>query len=172
MSTTHRFPVTADGLPDIRLSDLLARTTPEGDCLLWNGRAVKGKFPQWDVGGKRYITRRLVYQLVNGPLPSRLYVGTKCQNDLCVHPDCLIARTASKAQRGRSMRPDHKARITAALRARSSLDAQTVQAIRASTEPGPVVEERYGLKKGVASRIRSFERWKDISNPFAALLSR
>lgn len=159
-------------LPDIRLADLLARTVPEGDCLLWTCRAVKGKFPQWDLGGQRYITRRLVYQLVHGPIPSRLQVGTRCKNPLCVHPDCLVARTASKAQSGRTMHPDHKARIAAAQRARSSLNAEIILAIRSSTEPGPVVEARYGLKKGRASRIRSYESWKDIANPFAGLLPR
>lgn len=172
MSTAHAYPLTTDGLPDIRLADLLARTLPEGACLLWTCRAVKGKFPQWDLGGKRYITRRLVYQLVNGPLPSRLQVGTCCGTALCVHPEHLVARTASKAQRGRTMRPDHKARIAAAQRARSSLDAATVHAIRTSTEPGPVLEARYGLKKGRASRIRSYESWKDTANPFAGLLPR
>jgi hypothetical protein len=164
--------LTEDGLPDIRLSDLLARTVSEGDCLLWTGRAVKGKFPQWELGGKRYITRRLVYQVVHGPLPSRMQVGTRCKNPLCVHPDCLVARTASKAQRGRTMHPAHKARLTAALRARSPLTAEIIQAIRASVEPGPVLEARYGLKKGRASRIRSYESWKDIANPFAGLLPR
>lgn len=158
--------------PDIRLSDLLARTVPEGDCLLWTGRAVKGKFPQWDLGGKRYITRRLIYQLVYGPIPEHLQIGTRCKNPLCVHPDCLVARSASRAQRGRTIHPDHKARITAALRARSSITPEIVLAIRSSTEPGPVVEARYGLKKGRASRIRNFENWKDIANPFAGLLPR
>ncbi len=172
MSTARDYPRTDDGLPDIRLSDLLARTMPEGDCLLWTCRAIKGKFPQWHIAGQCYITRRLIYQLCNGPIPSRLFVGTRCKNLLCVHPDCLIARTPSKAQRGRITRPDHKARITAAQRARSDLDAATVQAIRASNEPGPVLEARYGLKKGRASRIRSYESWKDITNPFAGLLPR
>ena len=166
------YPTTPDGLPDIRLSDLLARTVAEGDCLLWTGRSVVGKFPQWDIGGQRHITRRLVYQLVHGPLPSRLYVGNKCKNPLCVHPDCLIARTPSHAQSGRTMRADHKARITAAQRARSSLTLEKVQAIRASSEPGPVIEARYGLKKGHASRIRSFENWKDAGSPFAGLGAR
>ncbi len=170
--STRKTPAAAPELPQIRLADLLARTVSEGDCLLWTGRAVKGKFPQWDVAGKRYITRRLVYQLVHGPIPSRLHVGTVCNNWLCVHPDCLVARTVSKVRRGKPKDPGHIARITAAQRARSSLTPQIVMAIRASSEPGPAVEARYGLKKGRASRIRSYENWKDIANPFAGLLPR
>lgn len=158
--------------PDIRLSDLLARTVEEGDCLLWTGHANAGRYPQWRLGGKLLPARRVVYEAVHGPLPSRLQVGTRCKNTLCVHPDCLVARSRASAMRGNVMRPDRKACITAARRTNSKLTIEMVRAIRASTEPGPVIEARYGLKPGYASRIRTHRCWADTASPFAGLGAR
>jgi len=158
---------------EITLAALLARTKPDDTCLLWMGHANAGKFPQWRLGGKLLVVRREIYKLVHGELPSRLQVGVTCETDLCVHPDCLVARTRSKAMRGIRITPDRKIRIAQARRASSKLlDMGKVRAIRASDESGPVIEVRYGLKKGYASRIRAGLCWVDHSSPFTGLGAR
>jgi hypothetical protein len=163
---------TPAALPDIRLSDLLARTVEEGSCLIWTGHATAGKFPQWRINGKVQPARRIVYEAVHGPLSSRMQVGTRCSTLLCVHPDCMVARTRTLAMRGVKKRPGHIANIKLARRGASNLNIDIVRAIRASGESNQEVEARLGLKPGYASRIRTGRCWQDDSNPFAALLPR
>lgn len=156
---------------EIRLSDLLARTVEEGDYLLWTGHSNGGKFPQWRIGGKLLAARRVIWSLTHEAEPNGVWIGCKCGTGLCVHPDHLVARNRSKAMRG-AMKPDHKVRVTIGRRANSRLDMDKVRTIRASDEPGPVIEARYGLKPGYASRIRTNRCWVDTASPFAGLGAR
>jgi hypothetical protein len=159
-------------LPDIRLQDFLARTKEEGDCLLWNGYACDGKFPQWRIDGKLHVVRRLIWELTRGPLEPGFQVGVKCRCDLCVHPDHLVARTKAKAMAHVPLAPDRRLRIAMARRAKSSLSMDVIREIRTSTESGNVIEQRLGLKTGYASRIRTGRVWADHSSPFAGLGAR
>ncbi len=156
-------------LPDIGLSDLLKRTEVDGDHLLWTAHATHGRFPQWRIGPKCFVVRRLVWQLTRGTIPKGLQIGVKCGEDLCVHPDCLVARTKSKIMTGTKKTAATKLRIAIARRAGSKLNLEIVNAIRASGERGDVVEAQYGLRQGYASRIRTGRVWADHSNPFAGL---
>jgi hypothetical protein len=159
---------------DIRLSDLLARTVEEGNCWLWTGHATRGTVPQWHVDGKVRSARRVVYEAKTGaPVPDTLLIFPKCGNALCVHPDCLVARHESwQPTKGRAIAADHRARIAAGKRAASNLTMDIVRTIRASDEPGPVLEARYGLCAGKASRIRANRCWVDTASPFAGLGAR
>lgn len=156
---------------EIRLSDLRARIEEVGECWVWQGYASQGKFPQWRLDGVLKPTRRIVWELVHGPLEPGMQVAADPQCcPCCVHPDHLQARTRSKALKGMHIAPDRKANIARSRRARSTLMTMEIaRAIRASDEPGPVVEARYGLKKGYASRIRLNVVWKDHASPFARL---
>lgn len=153
---------------EIRLSDLLARTVEEGDCLLWTGHSSSGKFPQWRVGGKLQPARRVVWSLAHECQPVG-QVGCNCGTLLCMHPDHLVDRTRSKIMRGRTLTPGALANITLKRRRGSTLDMDKVRAIRASDEPGGVIEARYGLKPGYASKIRHGLVWKDLASPFFGL---
>jgi hypothetical protein len=161
--------MSAAALPDISLQGFLARTTEEGDCLLWDGYAAEGKFPQWRIDGKLHAVRRLVWELTRGPLGRGIQVGVNCRCDLCVHPDHLVARTKAKAMAHVPLSPDRRLRIAMARRAKSSLSIDLVRQIRASTEPGNVLEQRHGLQTGYASRIRLGKVWADHASPFSGL---
>lgn len=156
-------------LPDIGLADLLKRTEEAGDCLEWTGYALKGRFPQWRIGGVFWVVRRLIWLLTRGPLKPGMQVNVKCRNELCVHPDHLVARTKAIAQRGIPIPEDRRVRIAMAKRKRSKLTIEQVREIRASDEQGKVLDERYGLTPGYASRIKLGQAWKDHANPFSGL---
>lgn len=153
---------------DIRLSDLLARTIEEGDCLIWAGYANKGKFPQWRIGGHLWLVRRLIWSLSHEAMP-RGQVGTHCGSPLCVHPNCLVDRSRAKAQRGILLTASHKANIATGRRAKSRLTMDVVREIRASDEPSVNVDRRLGLSIGYTSRIRLGLAWKDRASPFSGL---
>jgi len=154
---------------DIRLSDLLARTVEEGDCLVWTGYAQHRKYPQWRIKNINRPARRIVYEAVHGPLRPGLQVGINCECELCVHPDHLVARPKKLAMRKVKMTRSKRLNIANARRANSKLTIDIVREIRASAEPGNVIELRLGLQKGYASRIRLGKVWADHSSPFAGL---
>ena len=158
---------------ELTVATLLKHTVEEGDCLIWTGHSTLGKHPQVRSGGKVVPARREIYRLIHGELPSRIQVGVKCGSPLCVHPDCLIARTRAKASTGKKLSPKHKLRIALTKRAKSTLlTAEDVRAIRASDEPGTVLEASYGLSGGYVSHIRSGKVWKDTASPFFGLGAR
>lgn len=159
-------------VPDIGLSDLLARTVEEGECLIWQGFALHGQFPQWRLFNICWPVRRLLWVMTRGPVLPRHQIGVTCGNPLCVHPDHLQSRTRSRAQKGKVLSVDRRARIAMARRAKSQLTMEMVREIRASTEPCTVLDKQYGLAKGYASRIRCGDVWADTSNPFAGLGAR
>jgi len=157
---------------DITLAHLQARTTEEGDCMLWDGYTDRIGSPQWRVGGKCWPARRLLWELTRGPVPAKHQVSAHCGIAGCVHPDHLVCRTRSRIQRGARRSPATAIRIALTHRAKATarLTPAVVAAIRASDEPGRVLEQRYGLSAGRASRVRSGAVWRDYSNPFAGLL--
>ena len=156
---------------DIRLSDLLARTIEEGDCLLWAGAVQDGQYPMWRIGdGKQHVVRRLIWTLAHEARPNGLQVGCNCGTPLCVHPDHLAARTRSKAQRGLPKSPLARIRVTLAKQAASKvLDMETARAIRASTDSCCDLDRQYGLVRGKSWRIKNNLTWREISSPFARL---
>lgn len=158
-------------LPDIGLADLLARTEECGECLEWTGYALGGNSPQWRVDGKLWVVRRLLWLKTRGPLRRGMQVGVKCDCELCVHPDHLVARTKSAAMRGHPVSEQARIRMTAAARARSQtqLSLEDVRAIRAATGTSKEIDEAFGLRKGYSSRIRLNKAWKDHANPFSRL---
>lgn len=155
---------------DITLAEFLARTEEEGACLLWTGYSVDGKFPQWRRKGDLLVVRRVIYELVHGPVPERHQVGVRCKCDRCVHPDHLVARTRSRLQRGKPLPTVTKLRIARSKQAQSLvLDLAKVREIRSSEERGVVLDDRLGLTRGYSSRIRQGKAWVDSDNPFALL---
>lgn len=104
---------------------------------------------------------------------------TSCGNKLCVNPDHIILFT-HKGSRGSKLNkhirtPDQMARIALAARKyKAKLTWDQVNEIRASSESGPVLAERYRVCKATINYIRAYRNWKtgqaENANPFAALM--
>lgn len=81
--------------------DLLARTVPEDDCLLWTGGTSagndgKGNYGTLYINRKINYTHRLMYQLVHGDIPDNHLVKALCGKRLCINPEHLRAVTQSR----------------------------------------------------------------------------
>jgi len=148
---------------------LIEKTVEEGDCLIWTGCCANGKWPQWNIDYRPTPVRRTLWEQVHERSAKRLEVGTSCGTPKCVHPDHLVARSRSQRMKGIPLSPANVARVALGRRRKSKLNIDLVRQIRASDEPGNVVEERLGLKAGYASRIRSGRVWRDHASPFAGL---
>lgn len=159
---------------EVTVEAFLAHTTEEGDCLIWTGSAQNGRFPMWRIGdGQQHVVRRLIWTLAHEARPNGLQVGCSCGTDLCVHPDHLVARTKSKAQRGTPKSPVTKIRVALAKRAASKvLDMEVARTIRASTESCRDLDRQYGLVRGKSWSIKNNLIWRDTSSPFSGLGAR
>ena len=155
----------------IGLDDLLARVVPDGDCLVWQGYCDLGRFPQWRVSGRNQAARRVVWELVHGPIRKGHQVGVRrgCAANCC-HPDHLVARSKSRARRGMQMPAAHRSNITRTRQANSDLTWDDVRAIRASELPCPTLAAQYGISRNHVWRIRKHLTWRDTRSPFAQLL--
>jgi hypothetical protein len=160
------------------LESLQARTIEEGDCWLWQGYSQNGT-PQVmhyrkDKKGM-YSVRRLLRELQIGrAMPDGQY-GNTCKNPLCVSPDHTLWKNTKTHMRDMASRRTHgpveslkkrQARIDLGL---TKLDMEKAQAIRASSEPGRVLAEQYGVHESMIKRIRTGRVWRVLSSPFAGL---
>lgn len=161
-------------LPDVSLDRVLGRTRTCGECMEWAGYAIGGRIPQIRVEMKCYPVKRLVYQLVHGPVPSEKFIGNsrQCRNPLCVNPDHLVSRTRSQALKGSARTVGHKAKIANGRRQGSILTMEDARAIRLSDESNPVVAKRFGISANYVSSIRRGVTWKEYSSPFQGLGAR
>lgn len=161
----------------LTLERLMKHCVPRGACLEWVGHC-NGTQPQMKlggVGGQAYGLRRAIYLLTRGEGSIRkgFQVGIKasCTCATCVHPDHLMARSKSIAQRGIKVKTKTRLRIAATKRAQSStLDMEKVREIRARDEPCSDLDAIYGLTPGYAWKIKTNKRWVDHASPFAGLM--
>jgi hypothetical protein len=158
---------------------LIERTEEFADCLLWTGSTSNGNptYTPYGVGQVCTYVRRSIYQLATGNLKPGVPLDMTCNERLCINPAHMQPTTHAKigqkaAARGQWKTKTRAARIATAKRAghQSKLTTEIAREIRCSSEPGPVLAERYGVCRAVINGIKAGTRWKDYSNPFAGLM--
>lgn len=159
-------------IPDVSMDRILGRTRENGDCMDWAGYAIEGKVPQIRVDYKCWPVRRLVWQLVHGPVKSATWVGTSCGNPLCVNPDHLVARTRSKAFKGTAKTVVQRVSIASARRKNGKVTAEAVREIRSSGESNVALAARFGVSHSYISKIRLGKSWMEYVSPFQGLGAR
>lgn len=120
----------------------------ESGCWIWQfSRSPSGYGQVWHEG-KLAQAHRIYYEKEVGPIPTGLDLDHLCRVRACVNPEHLEPVTrAVNARRGNG------ARLT---------EAQ-VREIRSDTQTsGPVLAERYGVKKACIHSVRNGSTWKDV----------
>lgn len=162
-----------DALTPKRRAWLEERVIERDGCLAWTLAANNGTDPRTHVNGATVAVRRLIYNETHDKPMKRnecAMVQPECC-ELCVHPD-HIKKVARKAiQKGRKLNLDHAIAIAKARRAQGKLTLDQVLEIRASTEPYPVLAQRYGIHQSHVGYIKAQRAWKDYANPFAGLFA-
>lgn len=62
-----------------------------GECWLWHGArgGGKNKYGVLSIKGRNHQAMRIIYELLVGPIPSRLVMDHSCRNTMCVNPEHL-----------------------------------------------------------------------------------
>jgi hypothetical protein len=85
--------VNVDDLPDRVAARIEIRSTGYGtECWLWNSVRKDG-YTQVSYQGKKWLTHRLTYTLLVGPIADGLEIDHLCRTQHCVNPDHLEAVT-------------------------------------------------------------------------------
>lgn len=71
------------------LDSLLARTSREGECVVWTGSRSSRGYGRVSVAGRIKPAHVAVYEFVNGPVPVGLELDHTCRRPACVNPKHL-----------------------------------------------------------------------------------
>lgn len=160
------------------IESLMALTTEEGDCRLWDKYLGNG-VPMIFHDGKLIQVRKLMLMLQGIEVRTR-YTSPSCNNPLCVEPSHIVQRT-SKQQHSHmakmvSASPSNHSRIIKITKARREQVGKITQEqaieIRMSDESGPVLADRFGITRSMVNRIKRGQSWvQEFGNPFAGLFT-
>jgi HNH endonuclease len=153
------------------LAELLSRTKPDGECLIWQG-GTNGK--GYGVIHRRpvnYYVHRLVCEAVHGLKPGQIAMHT-CDRPSCINPDHLRAgsysdnsRDAVIKGRAKYIRPDlaklaREGRFkNARLRPADILQIRTMLA--AGVKQGEI-GAKFGVGSRAISKINVGQRWGHV----------
>lgn len=130
----------------------MARTAPEGDCLVFTGSRLKaggygqvsGVAPNWTP----LRAHRVVYEHHHGPLPEGMVVRHRCDNPPCVLIDHLEKGTRADNNRDALQRGRHGHGVNV-----GRIPPEVVAAIRAAPT-GEAAVKATGVSRTHVSRIR------------------
>jgi hypothetical protein len=79
--------------------------TPRVDCQIWV-RATRNGYGRISVGGRLYQAHRVVWELVNGPIPAGMTIDHLCRVRSCVNPEHMeLVSSAENTRRAAPFRP-------------------------------------------------------------------
>lgn len=148
---------------------------PRGNCWLWRGALIRGRYGQLKVNEKRMYAHRFAYELHFGLIPEvpgeyhGMCVCHSCDVPQCVNPAHLFLGTnaenmADRNRKGRQSRgPAHGAWERGEKNRQAKLTAAEVLAIRADTRLLAVVAEDFAIAQSTVSNIRNRKSWTHLA---------
>lgn len=74
-------------------AELLARTVPDGDCLVWTGAVQSRGYGSVGINGRTALAHRVSYELNVGPIPDGMQIdhvkARGCRHRHCINPEHL-----------------------------------------------------------------------------------
>ena len=139
-----------------------SKVDKQGDCWIWTATRNSGGYGRARMKGRRYLTHRLVYMWLVGPIPDELHVLHRCDNPPCCNPDHLFLGTDmdnvhDAITKGRHVRGEKAGR--------SVLCEADVIGIRSCASNGVnfvQIARRYGISHRTARSVVRRETWKHV----------
>lgn len=155
----------------ISWEQLRMRCTEIGDCMLWNQGTYSTGYPQARIDGRSRLVARYVYSEIMGKLIRKGYVVcTKCEQKLCISPECLISVTYSErlkrsyASGARSTSKEYGARVRRMVeqgRVKCSFEiAADIRANRMDVSTAQLARE-LGVHQKTAYNIKRGKTWRN-----------
>jgi hypothetical protein len=169
-STTPRRPNHAP----IDLDVIQAKCTDDAGCWIWNG-AIHAGMPVIRHDRKVVNVRRYIAEHIQGHQVTGRLATASCGNGKCCAPDHIDLITRLALQRRTTRQTQHQQlatrneKLAQAARARSPLNQEIVDAIRASDLPIRALAAQYNLAQASVHRVKTYQSWKDYRSPFAGL---
>jgi hypothetical protein len=147
-------------------AELLARTRPEGDCLVWTGAKTDNGYGRLKINAKYQRAHRVSYSLHNGPIAEGLIVLHTCDVRLCCNPAHLVLGThadnmADMKNKGRAARGANHGNVR--LTAEQVREARRLYRPRSLEHSGTALARRYGVSASTISYAMSERHWAHLS---------
>lgn len=123
-----------------------------GECWVWQGCRIDGKYGRISKDGVRLYTHRVAWELANGPIPEGMFVLHSCDNPPCCRPVHLHLGTQLDNMRERDERGrngGYKCRGERSVKAK--LTREQVLEIRARRDTERISYSRLGKEYGVGT---------------------
>ena len=72
-----------------RFCDKINFGETDAECWNWEGSKMKFGHGQFGIRGRLYLTHRIAYAVMNGPIPGGIQVHHTCDNPACCNPNHL-----------------------------------------------------------------------------------
>lgn len=152
-----------------------------GDCWEWQGATNGVGHPKvaWlTAEGKTHKSaRRVVWEVVRGPLTDKQLVTVSCDNQKCLNPAHLKLTTKSavakknNAKTGTSLK--RRASVAKTNRVKfGKITMEIAREIRASEKSGVELAREFDCSVSLISHVRVGRSWVEHSSPFAGLGAR
>jgi hypothetical protein len=129
------------------------------ECWNFHGATTNFGYGKLTFNKQWWMSHRLAWTLVNGPIPENMWVLHRCDNPSCCNPQHLFLGTyqinvTDCVLKERNARGEKHGR--------SKLTVAEVRHIKLSNLPGAALSEMYKIAPGQISAIRSGKKWKHI----------
>ena len=141
------------------------------ECWDWKANTCKGGYGRISIGGKGKQAHRVVWEVINGPIPSGMCICHHCDNPSCCNPNHLFIGTHRDNARDR----DKKGRgvggwVNGEGHTNAKLTWTDVGLIRHLFDNGvnrTTIADVFGVSRRNIDLIGSRRTWKHITTSFA-----
>ena len=135
-------------------------------CWEWRASLTKTGYGQFAVRPRVWKAHRWIFEQLNGPVPSTVFICHTCDNRICVNPWHLFAGTPKDNMQDCS----RKGRVRGFTRGEANPDAKLteneVRAVRAlyaaAHEPTPI-GRLFGIAKTTVMAICARRKWRHVA---------
>lgn len=144
--------------------DILARTKPEGDCIVWLGERIWNGYGRVGFGSKRQLVHRVVFEHEYGPIPDGMLVCHSCDNRPCCNPAHLFLGTHAEnsqdaSRKGRVFRPLGERAPAAKL---LETDIPKIRRLHAAGVSYRTIGDAFGVTPDCIGKIATGKNWSHV----------